>query len=218
MGVELVSHPYRSWDKSKLINWDAIAAGTSASRRRQIAAQEVERCGFVSLTDASMNDDKGGVFVREILADEESGAMRDPRRVVMAQTSRRLFKLFWLRHQDGTLAKPGDKVQWKVGNLTHEPGTGKPMTTRLLRTMRRQGASTEFVHQAIIGDDGCIMVPFSDASLLLSKYGFQTAKYREQSSGRYNWLLWEVPSDEVLGIVAEPKQNEEPAPARRAAR
>lgn len=214
MGVELVKTPYRSWDKSKLIQWDAIAAGTSASRRRQIAAQEVERVGYVSLTDCSMNDDKGGVFVREILADEESGAMRDPRRIAPVQTVRRLFKLFVLRHADGTLARPGDKVVWKVGNLTHVPGSGRPITTRDLRTMRRKGESTEFQHSAVIEDDGCIVVPFSDASLLLCRFGFETAKYREKSGDRYNWLLWEVPPDDVLGI----KQQEEPAPARRAVR
>jgi hypothetical protein len=163
-----------------------------------------------------MNDDKGGVFVREILADEESGAMRDPRRIAPVQVSRRLFKLFVLRHADGTLAKPGDKMIWKVGNLTHVPGSGKPITTRDLRTMRRKGESTEFQHSAIIGEDGCILVPFSDASLLLCRFGFETAKYREQSGGRYNWLLWEVPPDEVLGIVPETK--DEPAPARRAVR
>jgi hypothetical protein len=200
MGVELVKTPYRSWDKSKLIAWDSIAAGNSASRRRQIASEEVERCGYVSLTDCAMHEDKGGVFVREILADEESGTMRDPRRVSPAQTSRRLFKLFVLRHQDGTFAKPGDKLIWKVGNLTSIPGSGRPVTTRDLRTMRRRGESTEFQHSAVIGDDGTIMVPFSDASILLMKYGFETAKYKEKSGERYNWLLWEVPPDNVLGI------------------
>lgn len=212
MGVEMLKNPYRSWDKSKLIDWDSIVAGTSVSRRRQLASEQVERVGHLAtLTDTLLNDDKGGVFVREIFADEEGGVMRDPRRVLMVQPTRRLFKLRWVRHADGTAAKPGDRVEWKMGMLTRVPGSGAPMTTKIARSMRRRGESLEFRHAAVLDDDCCITVPFADASILLSRFGFETAHYKEKSSGQYNWLLHEVPDPSITGdVVAE-------QPAKRAA-
>jgi len=209
MGVELLSNPYRSWDKSKLIDWEVVKSGTSVSRRRQLAAEQVERAGIVTLTDTLLNDDRGGVFVREIFADEEGGVMRDPRRVQMVQPGRRLFRLKWVRHQDGTAAKPGDRVEWKVGVLTRVPGSGAPMTTKIARSMRRRGESTEFRHAAILDEACCITVPFADASILLSRYGFETAKYKEKSGGQYNWLLHEVPDPSITGevVAAEPAKR-----------
>ena len=193
---------YKDWPKNRLVDWKSVLTGTTTQQRRSYALAEMQRLGpDLSLTDAMMNSARGGLQMMELLELEEKGSLRRPdgRRMV---GDARSFRIRCVRHVDGSPIAPGEEVSWKVAPVTRDE-MGRPLTTKMMRSMARRGEPLELRNAAIVDQDNCITVGFSDAALLLTRFGFDTSAYREKERGveRYTWLyheepLWLVQSDD----------------------
>lgn len=185
---------FKDWPKDMLVDWKSVLQGTTLQMRRQYALSEMQRLGDrLTITDCLMNINRGGQQMLELLSGEEKGSLRRPdgRRLV---GSVRSFRLRCARHVDGSPIVPGEEISWKVAPVTHDE-TGRPLTTKMMRTMARRGEPLELRNAAIVDQSGCITVGFSDASLVLSRFGYDTSAYREKERGaeRYTWLYYEEP-------------------------
>jgi hypothetical protein len=186
---------YKDWPKSKLVEWNSIKSAQSARERTKLCRQEIDRLsGDISLTDVLLHLDSGGMQMMELLASDERGGLRDDRGRRSIGNSRQ-FTILCLRRPDGSEYATGDEVVWKVGPVTHDE-LGRPLTANAKRSMMRRGEPLELSNVATVDPSGCITVGFSDASLILSRSGFETSNYREKGrggTGVYNWLFAEQP-------------------------
>jgi hypothetical protein len=187
---------YKEWKSKhadKLVNWPAMMASPTKTDKKTVCLQELERLGAdFALTDAMTHGDMGGIYFMEALQAENEGRVRlrnAPR------AGARMFRLRCLVHANGAPVVAGDTISWKIDNVRTD-SAGKPLTTRKAKDMARRGEDLEVRNDAVVDDDLCISVPYSDAAILLAQFGTQeTSKKREQGrdNGTRNWRFIEQP-------------------------
>jgi hypothetical protein len=185
---------YKDWPKNRLVDWKSVIQGTTTQMRRSYALAEMQRLETdLTITDVMMNLGRGGQQMMELLELEEKGSLRRPDGRRMVGTNRS-FRIRCVRHQDGSPIVAGEEISWKVAPVTRDE-LGRPLTTKMMRSMARRGEPLELRNAAIVDHNSCVTVGFTDASLLLNRHGFDTSAYREKERGvdRYSWLYYEEP-------------------------
>jgi hypothetical protein len=181
----------------KRIDYEQIAAGRSSEHKMRIAQSEIQRVGYVSVSDALVNRDRDSVIVLQALDAMDSQGQVPP------------IKLKILRDRNGNPPEPGDVYSWKYQIVTRDP-YGKKYDSGAIREMQRRGQDNHVIHHsAAIDADGCIVVPYKDGANLLHNHGVHwfskmpISPMREHSREpvqtedglrhTWNWLYMEVP-------------------------
>jgi len=181
----------------KRIDYEKIAAGASPEHKMRIALSEIERVGYVSISDALTNRTRDSVVVLQALESMNADRSAAP------------VKLKILRDTWGNPPVPGEIYEWKAGIKTRDV-YGKKIDMARIHEMVRRGEDTHIkYHSAVIDADGCITVPYLDALNLLDNHGVHYVSHRpiskmrehsrepEQTTAgqqhRWNWLYMEVP-------------------------
>jgi hypothetical protein len=184
-------------DADKRIDYEKIAAGASPEHKMRIAQSEMARVGYVSLSDALTNRDRDSVVVLQALDAMDADGRVQP------------VKLKILRDRHGNPPVPGDVWEWKYQIRTRN-AFGQKYDSGKIKEMQRRGDDDHVIyHSAVVDADGCITVPYRDASNLLHNHGVHwfskmpISGMKEHSrepektdrglQHRWNWLYMEVP-------------------------
>ena len=166
--------------EQKRIDYEAIAAGASPERKQRIARDQMQKVGYVSLSDALVNRGRDSVIVLQVLdAMNEGGSLP-------------LYKLKILRDQWGKPPVPGEDHEWKW-QIRSRDDFGKKLDQSKIHEMVRRGDDSHIIyHRAVIDPDGCITVNYRDAVMLLNNFGvhwdshMSISKMREHSRDPQN--------------------------------
>jgi hypothetical protein len=143
--------------------------------------KEIERVGYVCLTDVAAHRGMGGEYVLEILGEEYKDRSVEPRK----------WKLQVLCDAWGDVPKPGDVVTRKV-TRQFKDRAGRKLRSRAVNQMIIQGGYDKaFVQKFdfVVDEKGCIECDFESAGDFLMDYGvhFETGEglggRRELSGG-----------------------------------
>ena len=199
----------------KQLDWQGIANIHAVLQRREKILKELERVGDdFMITDALSRVSEGGLFVLQSIQGNVDG-QPVPRDSGSDRAYRRTYWLRVLSDQWGRPVKPGDEVEWKVGQRMRD-AMGRKYTRRQINDFIRRGEirQIEYWHSAIVNEHGCIEVSFEDAALLLDTRGVHYASKQPltgmkrvaggptktpdgQMLTRHYWLYEEVPPEEV---------------------
>jgi hypothetical protein len=143
--------------------------------------KEIDRVGYVCLTDAIAHRGMGGEYLLEILGEEYKDHSID----------KRTWKIQVLCNEWGEVLKPGDVVTRKV-TRQYRDRAGRKLRSRAVNKMIIQGGYEKAFGQKfnfVVDDKGCIECDFESAGDLLMDYGvhFETGEglggRRELSGG-----------------------------------
>jgi hypothetical protein len=148
------------------INYEPIKRQKSSAKRLNEAAKEIDRVGYVCLSDVLLNRENGSSNILRVLdLQEKKGKIRT-------------YKLRVLKDQNGNEVKKGHVVKWKQQIYNRAPGggvkgEGDKLGQDKINMMRRRGQGDMFIDigTAEVDSDGCITVPYRDAAMLLSRHG-----------------------------------------------
>jgi hypothetical protein len=143
--------------------------------------KEIERVGYVCLTDAIAHRGSGGEYLLEMLGDEYKDRAVEPRK----------WKLKVLCNEWGDILKPGDIVERKVTRQFRDRA-GRKLRSRAVNQMIIRGGYEKAFVQTFrfeVDEKGCIECDFESAGDFLMDYGvhFETKEglggRRELSGG-----------------------------------
>jgi hypothetical protein len=143
-----------------------IISHRTAEERQNALEKEIERVGYVSLTEAYLNLNSGGTIMLEWLGKDETANMR-------VGTARK-FKIRAHHNEWGEEYKPGDIIVRKVQKPLRDKG-GRKLRNNAVMDLKRRGLfEKEFVETRTFNVDekGCIEAYFEDAGWFISEYGF----------------------------------------------
>jgi hypothetical protein len=165
------------------VDYGVINAARTENQRLELLEQEIERVGYICLTDALVHPDQCGSLMLAWLQNEETRNMRSG--------TQRKWMIKVIRDAWGKELKPGDFVTRKI-MLPLKDRAGRLLTSRVLNKMRQRGAFDKtFIEERKfkVDEKGCIECSYDDAVYFLVDYGvhFETRHAitgrREMSSG-----------------------------------
>ncbi len=202
--------------EEKRIDFQRVAHSKPGTELLQTIEHEINRVGYVCLTDCMSNRDRSGSAVLASMDAMEKSKMEN------GEGSR--YRIRVLRDKWGKPVPPGSKVEWKVGHVTRIHGV--PMTSHKAKKMERRGEGEKLIkmRSATVDKYGCIDVMYADASQLLNLHGVHfeagtgICTKREVSSGQrvdefgnrrhlWNWLYEEAPPWVKLPKWTEPEPD-----------
>jgi hypothetical protein len=211
-----------------MIDYQALSQIQSPTARVEAIAAAVDREEYIPISDAILAAQLGnpvGPEVLKHLASEGTSGLVDPRTGHRNPALRRTYRLRCLFDEFGTEYKPDDVIEWKSDIRTRDR-SGRKYTSTRKKNLSRQGLEHEFriYHSAPVEADGCILVEFQDASILLNQYGVHystglpISRHKEHGSLRKapdgsmkhkrNWRYVEVlPGTEADAAVAVPAKR-----------
>lgn len=196
------------------IDYNRISNSRGMNEKLSCMQEEIERCRYISLTDAISLRGRGGQLVMEFLDDEFR------RNGITGK--HRIWKLRCLKHPDGSVPKPGDEIRREINN-TPRALDRKKLTLQTINQMHITGEINKYkdVRTFTVDEDGCITCSYDDAGWFLSTFGvhyntgYPLGGMREVTGGggksraTWNWRFVEVlPSD-------EPAEETEKQPKKR---
>jgi hypothetical protein len=153
------------------VDYDLLAGANTEERRDEIVDTAFMSGGYVSVTDALANRNKGGNIVLKYMDAESKQGMVDPATGYRELDQKRTFKLFCIRKEDGTPYAPGDVVEWEVsrGNRDHR---GRKLTGQQINEMLIRGDRNRLYQRKglTVDEKGCIECTYVDAATLLTKF------------------------------------------------
>jgi hypothetical protein len=230
--------------EEKHINWKAIADAQPGMDRSATIRSEIERVGYVSLSDCFVNRRRASSQVLMVLDEFDKDPMRDPINRGKQTREPRMYRIKCLRRANGDEIKPGDEITWKRQVYTRaNDGTNKPYTQQDVEEIRRRGMGEvlQATGRATVDDYGCITIPYRDAAQLISlngqHYGVTDSQGKktgvttlrevttravvingetEYRQHRWNWLYEEVPPGTKLEKITPSKKRDKSEPQSRA--
>lgn len=160
------------------VDYNAIVTQRTLDGRIEAMMREIEKSGYVCLTDAISHYEFGGALMLERL-------MRDHEDKMPTGEQRR-WKLFVMRDEWGNAPKPGEKIVRAVMRKRVD-AAGRKMRSRAINDMKRRGTyDKQFVHKRefVVDDKGCIECTIDDAAWFLMEYGVNFESPTEALCGR----------------------------------
>lgn len=142
------------------INYSYICAPRTVDARLQALDNEIDRVGYICLTDAIAYQTYGGTMVMETLATER-------------KTPKRTWKIRVLKDEWGNPPKPGDVLVRKIQRPLRDRA-GRKMRSTTIKDMKRRGTfEKNYIekHEFKVDNKGCIECEYEHAAWFLSTYG-----------------------------------------------
>ena len=151
------------------IDWSRIYSAPNSDAALTALDSEIERVGYVCLTDCFANINRGGAGVLQRL--DPASAYIDGALTPLDDAAERRYKILVMRDEWGNVPQPGDKVIHKIAKPFKDArGRRLPSKNPYLRdgTYERKFMN---VREYTVDERGCIECDYRSAAFFISQYG-----------------------------------------------
>lgn len=169
------------YSKQRNIDYSALAAERTMSKRIEMARQFISNAGVPCLTDALSNKERGGMDVIKLLNGYSYSGIYNYQDKTFESPNSLVWRLKCLRHQNGTDAKPGDVVEYVVKRMTHigeGPGAKRMSNAERIQLRRSGDVPLEYYKKFKLDSECCFECTLNDALHFLSMYGIHYSTKR----------------------------------------